>query len=67
MKWNAYGGEGIAGVGDEHARLSDGAVADGDAFDESRGGHGFVIEIGGVFVRGKIEEDEKEMASGRRV
>ena len=42
----AYGGEGIAGVGDEHACLSNGAVADGDALDESRGGHCFVIEIG---------------------
>lgn len=34
-----YRREGVAGVGDEHARLPDGPVPDGHALDESRGAH----------------------------
>ena len=31
--------ESIAGVGNQHAGFADGAIADGDAFYESRGAH----------------------------
>jgi hypothetical protein len=37
----AYGGERVAGVGDEEASLSDSAIANGDALDEAGVAHVF--------------------------